>query len=247
MIPILKEAGLVRLGEQARTRPLLAFDFDGTLAPIVPRPKDAAMRPRTRELLLELAHRYPCAVISGRGREDVKKRVAGIPLVSVAGNHGMETGSAEDPAPPPLGRWKARLLKEVGEVPGLLIEDKGLTLAVHYRHVEDKAGIQRALLRVARTLPGAEIVEGKRVVNIVPENAPDKASALLRICREFRRSTAIYLGDDDNDEVVFALSSPKVRVLGIRVGKSDHSQAEAYLPGQRNMDRLLATLIALRG
>jgi len=55
MIPILKETGLLRLGEQARTQPLLAFDFDGTLAPIVPRPEDAAMRPRTRELLLELA------------------------------------------------------------------------------------------------------------------------------------------------------------------------------------------------
>jgi trehalose 6-phosphate phosphatase len=247
MIPILKEAGLLRLGEQARTQPLLAFDFDGTLAPIVPRPEDAAMRPRTRELLLELAHRYPCAVISGRGRDDVKKRVAGIPLVSVAGNHGMETGSADDPAPPPLAEWKARIHAAVGELPGLFLEDKGLTLAAHYRHVADPAGTQVALLRVARDLPGAEVVEGKRVVNIVPANAPDKASALVRVCRQFRRATAIFLGDDDNDEVVFALASPEVRVLGIRVGKHDHSRAEAYLPGQRDMDRLLATLIALRG
>ena len=247
MIPILKSAGLLWLGELARSRPLLAFDFDGTLAPIVAHPEDAAMRPDTRGLLLDLAHRYPCVVISGRGRGDVKQRLSGIPLVAVVGNHGMEPTPGMDLGHPRTSQWKTRISAEVGEIPGLCIEDKGLTLAVHYRQVADKAAIRHAILRVAGELPGTRIVEGKRVVNILPENAADKASALLTICQRFRRSSAIYVGDDENDEVVFALASVGVRLLGIRVGKSARSQAQAYLRGQRDMEHLLATLIALRG
>jgi trehalose 6-phosphate phosphatase len=247
MIPILKGAGLLWLGELARSRPLLAFDFDGTLAPIVAHPEDAAMRPDTRGLLLDLAHRYPCAVISGRGRSDVKQKLSGIPLVAVVGNHGMEPTPGMDLGHPRTAQWKTRIAAEVGKVPGLRIEDKGLTLAVHYRQVTDKTSIRRAILRVAGDLSGSRIVEGKRVVNILPENAEDKASALLTICRRFRRSSAIYVGDDENDEVVFALASEGLRLLGIRVGLRARSQAQAYLRGQRDMERLLATLIALRG
>jgi len=247
MIPLLKGPGLLWLGEMARTRPLMAFDFDGTLAPIVPRPEDAAMRPDTRGLLLDLAHRYPCVVISGRGRSDVKQRLAGIPLVAVVGNHGMEPAPDMPMSHPRTTQWKNTVAAIVGNVPGLRIEDKGLSLAVHYRQVADKTAIRRTILRVAGELPGARIVEGKRVVNILPENAADKASALLTICRRFRRSSAIYVGDDENDEVVFALGSAGVRLLGIRVGKSARSQAQTYLRGQRDMERLLATLIALRG
>ena len=62
-----------------RGRVLLAFDFDGTLAPIVADPPAARLRPRTRRLLAEVARKYPCVVISGRSRADVARRLTGIP------------------------------------------------------------------------------------------------------------------------------------------------------------------------
>ena len=66
---ILSAANVDVLAQYAWSRVLLAFDFDGTLAPIVPDRDDARMRPRTRALLEEICRRYPCAVISGRSRD----------------------------------------------------------------------------------------------------------------------------------------------------------------------------------
>jgi trehalose 6-phosphate phosphatase len=63
----------------AQERVLLAFDFDGTLAPIVRDPEAAAMRPRTAAMLAKVAKLYPCAVISGRSRADVMAKVDAIP------------------------------------------------------------------------------------------------------------------------------------------------------------------------
>src|SRR5688572_5795191 len=69
---------------------LLAFDYDGTLAPIVAHPERAALRPATRELLEQVVARYPSIVVSGRLQADVLKRVRGLKFREVIGNHGLE-------------------------------------------------------------------------------------------------------------------------------------------------------------
>src|SRR5262245_9730135 len=69
---------------------LLAFDYDGTLAPIVTDPDQAYMRESTRNLLDHVARAYPCVVISGRARADVASRLGGAPVRDVVGNHGSE-------------------------------------------------------------------------------------------------------------------------------------------------------------
>ena len=74
----------------AQSRCLLAFDFDGTLAPIVSDPDRAKMRSSTNDLLLELSRLYPCVVISGRSVADVRQRVVGLGLKGIVGNHGIE-------------------------------------------------------------------------------------------------------------------------------------------------------------
>jgi len=76
----------------ARSRMVLALDFDGTLAPIVADPERAAMRLSTRRLLRQVARAYPCVVISGRARADVLRRVRGLGVLEVIGNHGSEPG-----------------------------------------------------------------------------------------------------------------------------------------------------------
>ena len=81
---ILARANRDVLRQFACSRVLLAFDYDGTLAPLVSDPERAELRPATRKLLAVLTALYPCTVISGRAVRDVERRVAGIPFRSAA-------------------------------------------------------------------------------------------------------------------------------------------------------------------
>ena len=232
----------------AQERVLLAFDFDGTLAPIVRDPEAAAMRPRTAAMLAKVAKLYPCAVISGRSRADVMAKVDAIPLRAIFGNHGME------PSPNLrtlrtwrrlAARWHAQLASSLPPIAGVVIENKGVSLAVHYRKARARAAVRRLILIAAAALPGARIVEGKMVVNALPAGAPDKGTALLTLCKRLRCKSAIYVGDDENDEDIFALAR-QGRLLGIRVGRAQHTQAAYFVPNQVAVDRLLVKLIEAR-
>jgi trehalose 6-phosphate phosphatase len=242
---ILATANLSTLREFARGRVLLAFDFDGTLAPIVRLPEAAAMRVRTRALLAQVAKLYPCVVISGRTRADVKKKLTGVPLRAVIGNHGMEPSRNLGHARWLVALWRAQLAAALPSVPGVHIEDKGVSLAVHYRQARARAAVRRVVLIAATDLRGARIVEGKMVVNVLPAGAPDKGTAVLGLCKRWSCNSAIYVGDDDNDEDAFALGD-QGRLLGIRVGHSRRSQAAYYVSGQPVVDRLLTELVAAR-
>ena len=135
MIPdILTPPNDLELHRYLLTKPLLAFDFDGTLAPIVARRDDAEMSGETRQLLGRVARRYPSAIFSGRSRADVAARVSGLPLRAVVGNHGLENG---EPVPPemlrPVASWRASLEPALAGVEGVDIEDKGASLSVQMR------------------------------------------------------------------------------------------------------------------
>ncbi|HEX7508695.1 MAG TPA: trehalose-phosphatase [Polyangia bacterium] len=229
----------------AHQRVLLAFDFDGTLAPIVRKPEAAAMRRRTTMLLAELARHYPCAVISGRSRADVMKKVEEIPLRALFGNHGME------PSPNPrawrrlAARWQAQLAAALPTIPGMVIENKGVSLAIHYRLARARGAVRRLVLQAAADLHGTRIVEGKMVVNVLPAGGPDKGTALVSLRKRLRCQCAVYIGDDDTDEDVFALAKQE-RLLGIRVGRSRRTQAAYYVPSQTAIDRLLRKLVDAR-
>jgi trehalose 6-phosphate phosphatase len=94
-------------------------------------------------------------------------------------------------------------------------------------------------------LRGARIVAGKMVVNLLPDSAPNKGTAVLHLCRRLRCTAAIYVGDDDNDEDAFALAG-QAPLLGIRVGHSRRSRAACFLPAQGAVDAFLAKLVELR-
>jgi trehalose 6-phosphate phosphatase len=243
--PILAPQSASVLERVARHQALLAFDFDGTLAPIVPDREAAELPEETRRLLRALALLYPCAVVSGRARADVARRLAGIPLAAVVGNHGAEAGRG------PLDRtrrsrllgWKRVLGDAIAGQPGVELEDKGFSIAVHYRHAPSLAAARRGVLRAANALEGARIFGGHAVVNVVPEDAPDKGVAIEELMARTGRQLVLYAGDDRTDEAVFR--SPRVEV-GVRVGRTARSAARWFIPGQRAMDDLLRALIDAR-
>jgi trehalose 6-phosphate phosphatase len=224
---------------------LVALDFDGTLAPIVPDRDRAALLPATRKLLAELAGRYPCLVISGRARGDLRERLRGTGINAVIGNHGIEPWNESAALENRVRRWLPALGRDLGEIRGVDIENKRFSLAVHYRGAADKDAARDAIETAARALDGARLVGGKQVLNIVPARAPHKGTALQRHLSRSRCRRAIYVGDDDTDEDVFALADRR-SILGIRIGRNRESLAAYYLRRQPEIDAFLRLLLELR-
>jgi trehalose 6-phosphate phosphatase len=238
--PLFSADGEATIRDAVRRRALLVLDFDGTLAPIVDDPAAAAMRPTTRALLRTIAMLVPCAVISGRARADVAPRVAGVPLRAIVGNHGAEPARMEAPSAirARVRGWAAALRTELVE-PGVSVEDKGFSVAVHVRRAAAPDLAQDRAARLAAGLAGARVFGGKCVVNVVPETAPTKADAVEAFAAEFPASPVLYVGDDETDEDAFR--SPAV-TWGVRVGRADRSAARFFLGGQEEIDALLRAL-----
>jgi trehalose 6-phosphate phosphatase len=242
---ILRPANRRVLRRFAGTNVLVAFDFDGTLARIVPDPVRARMRPLTRELLAELANLYPCIVISGRAQADVRSRLGTVPVQRVVGNHGVEPWQASKRLSAQVKRWRVSLERRLGALPGVRVEDKTYSIAVHYRQSPEKAKARSAIARAVSALGETRVIGGKQVVNVVTRTAHDKGVALLKERERLGCETAIYAGDDDTDEDVFSLDDP-ARLLTIRVGARPTSAASYFIPGQADVDELLKVLVALR-
>lgn len=234
------------LAQLAWARLLLAFDFDGTLAPIVSDPAQAVMRRRTRERFSELCGLYPCAVISGRSRADVGRRLGEATVGHIIGNHGIEPPVTSERFVARVRRARDLLASSLEEWPGVSLEDKRYSLALHYRRSRHKRLVRAQMEDRIASLPGNfKVVPGKLVLNVVPRGAPNKGDALLRIRDLEGADVALYVGDDATDEDVFTLDQPG-RVLGVRVGFSRSSAAGYYLRAQADVDELIRRLIAFR-
>lgn len=216
-VPALERVEAWREGWRRSGWLVLLLDFDGTLAPIVARPELAEIPERTRAALDRLlaAPGVRVAVVSGRGMADARER-ARIGGVAYAGNHGMEI---EGPgvrrvhpealaARPELDAVAAAVVPALAEVPGAFLEDKGLTLSVHYRlapgdHVERVREIVRGAVEGR---PGLRLTEGKMVLEVRPRVEWDKGRAVLFLLDHLRPppdAPVLYLGDDTTDEDAF--------------------------------------------
>jgi len=198
-------------------RLVLLLDFDGTLAPIVDRPELAAMPEPTRRALERLMARpgVEVAVVSGRGLADVRG-LAAIPGIAYAGNHGMEIHGPgierihpeAAAARPVLERAARELGDAIAAIPGAFVEDKELTLSVHFRLApRDRLDELHALVhRVVDPLPGVHVTEGKQVVEVRPNVDWNKGRAVLFLLDQMRPPAAapvLYFGDDRTDEDAF--------------------------------------------
>ncbi len=249
MTPLLHSPdGLEALRRLVSEPSLLAFDFDGTLSPIVADRDAAALAPTTASLLREVCRSYRCALITGRSRGDALARTEGIPFEFVIGNHGME--DVPDPRVldgglpflPIVDETHAALEVTLGDCDGVTIENKGLSLAIHYRRALERSRVrERLLARLAPLADRFRVVPGKMVLNLVPVGAAHKGDALAALIRRTGVARALYVGDDVTDEDVFATPMPAA-VTTVRVGTSPASAARFFLPDQRKMDDLLAML-----
>ena len=238
---ILGRLGRDMLRQYTWSNVLLAFDYDGTLAPIVRDPERAAMRATTRRLLAEVALKYPCVVISGRARADALDRLQGVGTVEVIGNHGTEPWQVSRGALRAVRQWGPLLSHRLAPLQGVTVEEKGYSLAIHYRRSREKATARTAIQKAAASLGDVRLIRGKQVVNVLPTDAPHKGMALQKARARFGCDTALYVGDDDTDEDVFALDQPG-RLLTVRVGRKLDSLAGYFLRNQAEIDALLRVL-----
>jgi trehalose 6-phosphate phosphatase len=227
--------------------PLLAFDFDGTLAPIVSRPEVAHMPKGWSAMVKTLALRMPVAVVTGRSVADVSTKLGFQPHY-IIGNHG-----AEDPEGA-LGtgsvvrldamRRKLALLKHRWAPLGIELEDKRYSMALHYRLASDMTAAQACIHElVTGADTGLHFFPGKCVMNIAPSDAPDKASAVMSLVSRAGAGAAIFSGDDVNDEPVFERAPPDW--LTLKVGLDRTSAARFFVESHEDIERLLQRLLQI--
>ena len=232
----------------AQARSAIVLDFDGTLAPIVRDRTAARMSPRTTALLRGIATRYATAVLSGRAQDDVAARLADADVRYVVGNHGAEwrgTQSSGARIAERVGAWHAALRERLAGVAGVEIENKRYSLAIHYRQASDRAHARWVIRLALRNLRGLRIEDGKLVVNVLADGAPDKGAALDRLHRVMRCERLLYVGDDANDEPAF-LRGDGEKILTVRVGLLRGSAAGFFVRNRRGVDALLEVLYRLR-
>ena len=242
---ILSDRHASTLASFASSNVLLAFDFDGTLAPIADEPSRARMRLSTRRLLAAITRRYPAVVISGRSRADLVERVGSVPVWHLAGNYGLEPWWQGKNDPALIGRWVRLLEKRLNGAAGIHIEDKTYSVTVHYRQARDRKGALAQIRRAIHGLPKARALAGVCAISIVPRGAPDKGDAVEHARRLLVCDTVVYVGDDDTDETVFRAHN-HAKLLAIRVGRNPASRARFCLTSQREIDRLLQRFLAAR-
>jgi trehalose-phosphatase len=212
----------------ARTpRLLVACDYDGTLAPIVENPDTARPRPESVGALRSLAalHETTTAVISGRALRDLAT-LSRLPAeVHLIGSHGSEfdigfVHELNAEARELHRRLEAELNRLVDGIPGVTLEIKPASIAVHVRQAseEDGARVIDAVHEGPGKWDGISVTDGKAVVELAVV-ATDKGHALDVLRHQVGATAALFLGDDVTDEKAFTrLSGPDV---GIHVGEGE--------------------------
>ncbi|GAB3475791.1 trehalose-phosphatase [Amycolatopsis cihanbeyliensis] len=236
----------------ARTpRLLVACDYDGTLAPITANPDEARPLPESVGALRSLAalHETTTAVISGRALRDLAT-LSRLPAeVHLVGSHGSEfdigfVHALDAEARELHKRLETELEQLVLDVPGVSLEVKPASIAVHVRRAEQNAG-RHVLERVhsgPSTWGGVSVTEGKEVVELAVVQT-DKGNALDTLRHQVGATAAIFLGDDVTDEKAFArLSGPD---LGIKVGDG-RSRATYRVPDTMDVATVLAFMLEER-
>jgi trehalose 6-phosphate phosphatase len=246
---LFRQKGRAALAAALAGRPLLAFDFDGTLAPLVTRPADARVAPALSRSLAELARLRPVAVITGRSIDDVAARLGFEPRY-IVGNHGAEDragGNAHDAAALDGLRRRLAAASRALRAAGVDVEDKTYSIALHYRRTPDVAAAQRCIEALLRDLdPALHFFGGKSIVNVVVAGAPDKGDALVALLARAQADVAIFVGDDVNDESAFARAQPGW--VTVRIGRDDPlSHAEFFLDGHAEVATLVRIMLDVLG
>ena len=237
---------------------LLLLDYDGTLVHICKEPSLAKLSPEEKKVLKTLTGIpwISLGIVSGRSLKEVRKLV-GIKGLCYAGNHGFEILFQErNWIHPDLKGFESKLRRVALElkastkgIKGILVEDKKLTVSVHYRNLVE--GSPGSILEIVSKVVGPyhkifTISRGKKVYEVRPSIKWGKGEAVIKLSQLLgleARSLKVYIGDDQTDEDAF-------RVLGegdisIRVGYKKDSKARYFCRGSSDVLRLLREMILL--
>lgn len=224
---------------------LIFLDYDGTLAPIAETPQKAVMPKETRKILRKILVKkdFILAVISGRPLKDIKKRV-GLKKIIYVGNHGFEIEGPAIKFSPKINEKTKKIIHYIGntlretfsQTKGILVEDKGLTISLHYRLCRPskltfvKKMFSKTVQPFAKNFD-IKINNGKKIFEIKPAVSWNKGKAVMYILNKCQRAEhnvlPIYIGDDVTDEDAF--KALRRRGITIRVGKKAKSFARFYL------------------
>lgn len=251
---------------RAASHILLLSDYDGTLTPIVSRPDEAVLSPEARDKLRALAAKptFSVGIISGRSLSEVKSLV-GVEEIYYAGNHGLEIEgpgfkfihSTAKAAQPKIQALLRQLSTKLADIKGTIVEDKGLSLSVHYRLVgkSDEEIVAQIFHEV--TSPWLRdgkirVTSGKKVWEVRPPIDWHKGKAVETIIKEKRsflkseQLLTIYLGDDTTDEDAFKIIH-RPRGWSIFVsGENTSSNADYFLNSTSEVMTFLSRLHDLK-
>jgi trehalose-phosphatase len=210
---IKKIAERLRLAE----RIFLFLDYDGTLTPIVSQPEEAYLSGKMKRLLANLKRnpRIQMAIVSGRSLKDIRQRV-GLKGISYVGTHGLEIFLPKHGRKvlvskeifQELGEMRDRLNSQLRDVKGVVLEDKGCVLALHYRNANPICvppilmGLKK---EIERSMAPLALEFGKYVFEIRPKSPVNKGIAVLQLLSQAGQDglLPLYIGDDQTDEDVF--------------------------------------------
>lgn len=215
----------------------LLLDFDGTLVALAPRPDGVRVDPGLPDLLQRLQYRLggAFAIVTGRLLQDVEHRLAPLKFLG-AGLHGAQLRlDPSQPAPVPRDEQVEKIARELVErlrnLPQVLVEDKGGSVAVHFRQAPAAAAECRAVVAAAiRDIPALELLEGHCVVE-ARRRGSSKEAAVEALCAQapLLGRLPVVLGDDRTDEDAFR-AALRHGGFGVRVGP-DPTQARYRLAG----------------
>ena len=245
---------------------LLLSDYDGTLTPIVSRPDEAVLSSEVRDELCALAKKaaFSVGIISGRLLSEIKVMV-GIEGIYYAGNHGLEIEGPSLKLINPVAEATKAEIKDLvrqfsaklGSTEGVIVEDKGLSLSIHYRLVkENEVGVVAEIFRQITSPLLSEgkirVTSGKKVWEVRPPIDWHKGKAVETIIKELKavlereQLLAIYLGDDTTDEDAFRVIH-RPQGWSIFVGpENPSSNAEYFLNSTSEVMTFLSRLLELK-
>ncbi len=242
----------------------LFLDYDGTLTPIAETPEKAVISREAKDLLNKLSKKSHCsvAIISGRALENIKNAV-GLKGIIYAGNHGLEIEAPkikfESQVSPRLKSIIRHIYEDAvskfSKIKGVLIEDKELTISVHYRLVDGKDIQEFLSIFNEITCPyivrdKIKINSGKKVYEIKPPVQWDKGKVVLWLMarQQFvageNKVLPVYIGDDVTDEDAF--KALKRKGLTISVGESRNSNAGYYLKNTEEVIKFLRLISEIK-
>ncbi|MGH2685626.1 MAG: trehalose-phosphatase [Actinomycetota bacterium] len=235
-------------------------DFDGTLSEIAPTPEAAVAVPGASEALERLAERFAVvAVVSGRPAAEVRAKLGDPTGVRWSGLYGLDeaggaAGSSLPGDPGAAATLLAAVQVAVEDLEGIRLEPKGPTAAVHYRDARDPDGVRAMLLDRLATIAedaGLRLIEGKRVVELAPRDAPTKGDVVRRHGRGL--DALLYAGDDLADLPAFGAvdeataagaAGVKVAVRSQEAPRELLQAADLVVDGPPDLVRLLKRLAA---